>query len=50
MVFASRVGVRYVLPVTSVESRTLLVCWAIAESSVYASSIGSPGAPMPGSW
>ena len=33
-VFASSVGLRYVLPVTRAERRTVSVCWASAESSV----------------
>ncbi|SHS74546.1 Uncharacterised protein [Mycobacteroides abscessus subsp. abscessus] len=46
---ASRAGLRYVLPVTSVESWMVLVALARAPSAVYASSMGWSGVPIMGS-
>ena len=49
-IFASMAGFRYVLPETSVASRTRRVRAASAPSSVYASSMGWSGEPSAGSW
>ena len=48
--FASCAGLRYVTPVTSVPSRTVLVRAASAPSSVYESNISRRCGPMSGSW
>ena len=48
-ILASRAGLRYVTPVTSVPSFTRLVRAASPPNSVYASSMGWVGPPRGGS-